>query len=339
MLMARTIAFLLAAVLGSLPQAADPWPPAGVHLPHEDGVVLPRVLREVRPPYTPAAMQAKLEGVVALACVVDADGSVGAVRVTRSLDATRGLDDEAVKAAKQWRFSPGTKNGVAVPVLVTLELRFILRAPPAGPTGLPDAFLPAADASQAAPPPDASAWKTETVEDGGLRIGVSYPKEWTTRPASGTRALLVQKSNRNSLWLFDLQRPHATRFVAQGPLPAATLQRFAEQLTQTANASKRTELRGVGQARLGARTWVWVDNWVASPEAWLPDPAKAAAMGPVGGFHLWTFVTTEGDRMITATCSVLAPPDRATLEATAETREAGALFVEILKRISIERLP
>jgi TonB family protein len=45
----------------------------------------------------------------------------------RSLDSTFGLDQEAIKAAKQWRFRPGTRFGEPVAVLVTIELTFTLR--------------------------------------------------------------------------------------------------------------------------------------------------------------------------------------------------------------------
>jgi protein TonB len=92
-----------------------------------NGVENPRLLREVKPAYTADAMLAKIQGAVWLECVVLPDGSVGDVRVIRSLDSTFGLDQEAVKAAKQWRFQPGTRFGEPVPVLITIELTFTLR--------------------------------------------------------------------------------------------------------------------------------------------------------------------------------------------------------------------
>lgn len=92
-----------------------------------NGVELPRVLREVKPQYTADAMRAKVQGTVLLECVVLPDGTVGNVEIVRSLDPTFGLDQEAVKAAKQWRFAPGTRFGEPVPVLVTIELTFTLR--------------------------------------------------------------------------------------------------------------------------------------------------------------------------------------------------------------------
>jgi len=92
-----------------------------------NGVSLPRVLREVKPQYTSDAMRAKVQGTVLLECVVQKDGSVGEVQVVRSLDSTFGLDQEAIKAAKAWRFSPGTRMGEPVPVLITIELTFTLR--------------------------------------------------------------------------------------------------------------------------------------------------------------------------------------------------------------------
>jgi periplasmic protein TonB len=92
-----------------------------------NGVTLPVVLREVKPQYTAEAMRAKVQGTVWLECVVLPDGSVGPVEVVKSLDQSFGLDQEAVKAAKQWRFRPGTRLGEPVAVLVTIELTFTLR--------------------------------------------------------------------------------------------------------------------------------------------------------------------------------------------------------------------
>ena len=92
-----------------------------------NGVQLPKPLREVKPQYTADAMRAKVQGTVLLECVVLPDGSVGKIDVVRSLDSTFGLDQEAIKAARQWRFAPGTRFGEPVAVLVTIELTFTLR--------------------------------------------------------------------------------------------------------------------------------------------------------------------------------------------------------------------
>jgi TonB family protein len=91
------------------------------------GIENPVVLREVKPQYTADAMRAKIQGVVVVECIILPDGTVGDVQVVKSLDPTFGLDQEAVKAAKQWRFAPGKKQGQPVPVLVTIELAFNLR--------------------------------------------------------------------------------------------------------------------------------------------------------------------------------------------------------------------
>ena len=92
-----------------------------------NGVEIPQPVRQVKPKYTSEAMRAKIQGAVWLEVVVLPDGSVGDVKVVRSLDRTFGLDDEAVRAAQQWRFAPGTRFGEPVAVLVTIELTFTLR--------------------------------------------------------------------------------------------------------------------------------------------------------------------------------------------------------------------
>jgi protein TonB len=92
-----------------------------------NGVTTPELLREVKPNYTGDAMRAKLQGVVEMEAVVMPDGSVGRVKITRSLDRAFGLDEEAIKAVKQWRFRPGMLKGQPVAVIVNVELTFTLR--------------------------------------------------------------------------------------------------------------------------------------------------------------------------------------------------------------------
>jgi len=57
--------------------------------------------------------------------VVRQDGSVGNVRVTRSLGA--GLEQRAVEAVRQWRFGPAKRRGTPVDVVVEVSVEFKLR--------------------------------------------------------------------------------------------------------------------------------------------------------------------------------------------------------------------
>jgi periplasmic protein TonB len=92
-----------------------------------NGVTPPRILREVKPNYTAEAMRAKIQGIVYLEAVVLENGSVGQVRVIRSLDPTFGLDQEAERTVKKWTFQPGTRLGQPVAVVVEIEMSFTLR--------------------------------------------------------------------------------------------------------------------------------------------------------------------------------------------------------------------
>src|SRR5688572_11851180 len=103
-----------------------PWPPPGVHR-RGQGVVMPQPTKWAKPMYTSAAMYAKVTGDVHLEAVVKTNGRVSEVRITRSLDSVYGLDEQAVKAAKEMRFKPGTKDGVPVPVLINIILTFTVK--------------------------------------------------------------------------------------------------------------------------------------------------------------------------------------------------------------------
>jgi TonB family protein len=96
----------------------------------------PVVIRRVEPNYPSAAKRDKLQGSVDLQVVVLANGTVGDVRVVKSLDRITGLDDEAVNAARKWLFRPAMKDGQPVEKTVTLVMDFRMTAAPEVATGV-----------------------------------------------------------------------------------------------------------------------------------------------------------------------------------------------------------
>jgi TonB family protein len=89
------------------------------------GVLPPKLLREVKAGYTEEARQRNLEGEVLLEIVVRRDGSVSDVKLISGLPS--GLNDRAIAAVRQWRFSPATRLGQPVDVIVEVAVEFKLR--------------------------------------------------------------------------------------------------------------------------------------------------------------------------------------------------------------------
>ena len=89
------------------------------------GIDPPRLLREVKAEYTDEARRRGITGDVVLEIVVKRDGSVGDVTVLQGRGA--GLDQRAVAAVRQWRFSPARRRGEPVDVIVEVAVEFTLR--------------------------------------------------------------------------------------------------------------------------------------------------------------------------------------------------------------------
>ncbi len=89
-----------------------------------NGVLPPRLNKQPNPKYSQDARAAGLAGTTVLRIVVGADGVVRNPQIVRPLGL--GLDEKAIEAVKQWRFTPGTKDGQPVPVLATIEVNFRL---------------------------------------------------------------------------------------------------------------------------------------------------------------------------------------------------------------------
>jgi len=87
-------------------------------------VSAPHLIVGVPPEFTEEAKRANLQGTVVLSLIVDTDGRAKEITVVRSLGG--GLDEQAMKAARKWKFTPGMKEGQPVPVKLNVEMNFHL---------------------------------------------------------------------------------------------------------------------------------------------------------------------------------------------------------------------
>lgn len=94
----------------------DPIRPGGV-------IQAPRKIHHVAPEYPSIARSARVSGTVILEAVLAEDGTVQDVRVLRSIKL---LDDAAIDAVRQWRFTPTLLNGQPQRVLMTVTVTFAL---------------------------------------------------------------------------------------------------------------------------------------------------------------------------------------------------------------------
>jgi len=87
--------------------------------------VAPTLEREVKPNYGPTALAEKVEGVVHLEAIVEQDGSVGAVQLTKLLHPE--LEHSSLDAIRKWKFKAATLNGSPVATLIEIEMSYSLR--------------------------------------------------------------------------------------------------------------------------------------------------------------------------------------------------------------------
>jgi protein TonB len=111
--------------LGPIGQVVAPPLPPTEHPPVRvsDGVRIPRKIVDVAPVYPVIAINARKSGVVILEAVIDTRGYVKDVHVLRSIPL---LDDAAIDAVRQWRYTPTLLNGQPVSVIMTVTVKFTL---------------------------------------------------------------------------------------------------------------------------------------------------------------------------------------------------------------------
>jgi TonB family protein len=87
-----------------------------------NGVSTPRLIKDVKPQYTPGAMRRGVNGAVLLRCVIDRDGVPTRLEIVKALDDE--LDRASLETLKQWRFEPGQKDGKSVLVQIDVTIAF-----------------------------------------------------------------------------------------------------------------------------------------------------------------------------------------------------------------------
>lgn len=112
------------AALMDRPPEAPRSAPAPLRIGGE--VTAPLKVHDVRPSYPALAQQARVEGIVIIEATIGTAGAVEQARVLRSVPL---LDEAALAAVRQWRFSPSRLNGVPVAVFLTVTVHFRLQGP------------------------------------------------------------------------------------------------------------------------------------------------------------------------------------------------------------------
>ena len=101
-----------------------PPPPARPQAPVRGGLIRPpQKIVHVAAQYPAVARAARVQGVVIIETIIDTQGHVESATVLRSIPL---LDQAALDAVRQWRFTPTTLNGVPVPVVMTVTVNFKL---------------------------------------------------------------------------------------------------------------------------------------------------------------------------------------------------------------------
>jgi len=100
-----------------------PPPPPPVPVRLHAGIRAPQRISGSQPAYPPVARASHIQGLVVIEATIDATGHVTSTKVLRSVAL---LDQAALDAVREWRFTPALLNGVPIPVIITVTVNFVL---------------------------------------------------------------------------------------------------------------------------------------------------------------------------------------------------------------------
>ena len=124
----------LASLVPEIQPDTPPKPATSIALPgfdkvyvpgHVQGVAAPKLIFSVEAQYTDEARRLSADSVCILSIIADRNGNPAHIRIIQP--AGLGLDENAVVAVSQYRFSPAIFNGQAVGVQMRIQVHFRMR--------------------------------------------------------------------------------------------------------------------------------------------------------------------------------------------------------------------
>ena len=87
------------------------------------GINAPLRIHDVTPIYPALARASGVQGIVIIEATIDARGDVVSAKVLRSVPM---LDEAAIAAVRQWKYTPARLNGEPIAVVITVTVNFTL---------------------------------------------------------------------------------------------------------------------------------------------------------------------------------------------------------------------
>jgi len=119
----RLAVFLTLSLL-TLPIAVGAQAGPSLRIPYDE---LPVPIKKVQPIYPASAREAQIRGKVVLFVLVDADGRVKNIKITRGV---LGLNEAAVDCVRQWAFRPALSNNKSVAAWIQMSVSLPVDACP-----------------------------------------------------------------------------------------------------------------------------------------------------------------------------------------------------------------
>lgn len=294
----------------------------------------------VAPRYTPEAMRARLYGDVVLRFDVLVDGTTANFQIVKSLDATFGLDQQAIEAVKQWRFKPATKNGTPVVARVTADVNFVLRerdgttlGTPLPPPTPPPSAWPSSFANEIA---DAGAtWKPDSVKLGDTTLNFESPAGWNVRyyPQGNLLLAMMSGDGRRVVMTGAAMKTPGPMIM---PLPADRVEAFGKAMSAMPTAQKAPILAS-GQVQVGTQWWLWLELAPGSDHLnqMPPELREAFDKNDFSELRLWSFVTGHDSEMVQIMLYDWLP--EAGIDRDAELKNATSLFRVILSKMTFAK--
>jgi len=312
-------------------QQTDEWHAPDLYEEGDEGLTSPVLVKQTPPNYTTEAMRAFIQGEVRMDCIVEIDGTIRSVRIRHSIN-PGGLDDEAVKTVRQWRFKPALKDGVPVRMRVAVVMSFSLR----------EFRTPKLEWPEDARPKDSQAkiadqFRKETLTPENLKITLRYPSDWRVlKEGQDDHLITVERTLEREASGCTLSKLQPVTMDLMAPMTDSALKAYEERIKEQLAKDADVELLKVGQINAGDHLWVWSEMLRRRlDQSRPPSGAAASSAARFEAMRIWQFTTTDSGQQLSVICDVFIPSG-ATKDLIKQTvRRAGADLAEIVRGISI----